>query len=392
MKDRQTITRKIQLYPIGDKEEVQRVYKFIRDAQYSQYITMNTLMGQIASKYYECGRDIKNEEFKDRLRNNYHNPLLDDIEYQTGLGTKALLTHRIQSDFMNDVKNGLAKGERAIRNYKRDMPVMTAKTALKFKHPYSGHTEFLEHLYKQDLEVYLHWVNKIQFRVVFGNPHRSAELRSVLKNIFEENYLVQQSGIQFDKTGKKIMINLCLSIPVKEHVLKEDTVVGVYFGETVPAVCGVNNNQYAIDLIGSSDELRRMRTKIKAQRSRLQSSLRDAKGGHGRKEKLRALDRVGRHEAHFVRTYNHMITKRIIDFALQNEAKYIYMEDMDEKENALLQGSFYMIQQFLEYKASLHGIIVQKVKVIDVPTENETISIKTESDLGKQVALSKDFV
>lgn len=31
MGDTQTITRKIQLYPVGDKEEIDRVYKYIRD-------------------------------------------------------------------------------------------------------------------------------------------------------------------------------------------------------------------------------------------------------------------------------------------------------------------------------------------------------------------------
>ena len=36
-KDRVTICKTIKLYPVGDKNEVDRVYKFIRDGQYAQY-------------------------------------------------------------------------------------------------------------------------------------------------------------------------------------------------------------------------------------------------------------------------------------------------------------------------------------------------------------------
>ena len=31
MKEVQTITRKVQIYPVGDKKEIDRVYKYIRD-------------------------------------------------------------------------------------------------------------------------------------------------------------------------------------------------------------------------------------------------------------------------------------------------------------------------------------------------------------------------
>ena len=35
---------KLKLYPLGDKDEVNRVYKYIRDGQYAQYRTANLLM------------------------------------------------------------------------------------------------------------------------------------------------------------------------------------------------------------------------------------------------------------------------------------------------------------------------------------------------------------
>ncbi|MCM1308493.1 MAG: hypothetical protein NC223_07840 [Butyrivibrio sp.] len=64
MGDMQTITRKIRLLPVGDKEEVNRVYKYIRDGMYAQYQACNLLMGQLASEYFKCNRDIKSDSFK----------------------------------------------------------------------------------------------------------------------------------------------------------------------------------------------------------------------------------------------------------------------------------------------------------------------------------------
>ena len=62
--NRMTICRKIKLFPVGDKEEINRVYDFIRNGQYAQYQACNLLMGQLMSEYYKYNRDIKNEEFK----------------------------------------------------------------------------------------------------------------------------------------------------------------------------------------------------------------------------------------------------------------------------------------------------------------------------------------
>lgn len=62
--NRMTICRKIKLFPVGDKEEINRVYKFIRDGQYAQYQASNLLMGQLMSEFYKYNRDIDNEEFK----------------------------------------------------------------------------------------------------------------------------------------------------------------------------------------------------------------------------------------------------------------------------------------------------------------------------------------
>ena len=41
------LTRKIKLFPVGDKDEVNRVYDFFRDGQYAQYLPQVREMAQL---------------------------------------------------------------------------------------------------------------------------------------------------------------------------------------------------------------------------------------------------------------------------------------------------------------------------------------------------------
>ena len=59
-----------------------------------------------------------------------------------------------------------------------------------------------------------------------------------------------------------------------------------------------------------------------------------------------------------------MVSKRVVDFALKNNAKYINIENLegyDTSKFILRNWSFYQLQQYITYKAGLHGIEVRKI-------------------------------
>lgn len=235
-----------------------------------------------------------------------------------------------------------------------------------FVHGYENYTEFLDNLYTdRNLKVFIKWVNKIQFKIVFGNPYKSAELRSVVQNIFEERYKINGSSICIDDDD--IILNLSLTMPKEIKELDENKVVGVDLGIAIPAVCALNTNSYSRKSIGSADDFLRVRTKIRAQRRRLQKSLSRTSGGHGRKKKLRALDKFSEYEKHWVQNYNHYVSKQVVDFAIKNNAKYINLEDLEgygeeEKNKFILSNwSYYQLQQYIAYKAEKYGIEVRKI-------------------------------
>lgn len=371
MGDTQTITRKIQIFPVGDEEEVDRVYKYIRDGMYNQNKAYNILISNIYSAIY-LGKS--KEEINEIYRKGKRHPKENDCEYSLykygeidfpkGLATASSIGMKVKQDIVIAMKNGLFKGKCSLTNKRIDSPLIIESRQFWFYHNYKSYNDFLENLFTDKLEVFMKFVDGINFKVIFGNPHKSHELRCVIQNIFEEIYKVQGSSIQFDKTGKKIILNLSLAIPKKRMELDENTVVGVDLGVAIPAVCALNNDEYAREFIGSKYDFLRIRTKIQAQKRRLQRSLKNSSGGHGRNKKLKPLDRFMEYEKNFVQTYSHMVSKRVVDFAVKHNAKYINIEDLegyDSSEFILRNWSYYQLQQYITYKAGIYGIEVRKV-------------------------------
>lgn len=370
------LTRKIQLIPIGDKEEINRVYSYLRDGIFNQNKAMNQYISALyTATMQEASKDNRQE--LNRLYSRMPSSKLgsaysDTIEFPKGLGTPSSLTMKVKQDFSKQCKDGLLYGKVSLITYRMDNPLLVEAEYIKLRkhskkqcgiyHNYSSHQEFLDHLYSNDLDIFIKFANKITFKMVLGNPRKSASLRSELQQIFEEYYQVCGSSIQID--GKKIILNLSMEIPKKEIKLKEDTVVGVDLGIAIPAMCALNNNEYIRKSIGSKDEFLRIRTQLQSQRRRLQKSLASTSGGHGRKKKLKALDKLKARERNFVKTYNHYISKQVVDFAVKNEAKYINIEDLsgfNGSDFILRNWSYYELQQFITYKTAQYGIEVRKI-------------------------------
>lgn len=371
MGNTQTITKKIQIFPVGDKEEVDRVYKYIRDGMYNQNKAYNILISNIYSAIY-AGKT--NEEISDIYKRGQRKPKENDSEYSLykfgeidfpkGMMTQSSVKMAAKNDIKKAKENGLFKGKSSLPNKKLDAPLIIESQQFEFYHNYKNYNDFLENLFTDKLEVFMKFVNGITFKVVLGNPHKSHELRCVIQNIFEEVYKVQGSSIQFDKTGKKIILNLSLAIPKKRMELDKNTVVGVDLGVAIPAVCALNNDEYAREFIGSKDDFLRVRTKIQAQKKRLQRNLKNSSGGHGRSKKLKPLDRFSEYEKNFVQTYSHMVSKRVVDFAVKHNAKYINVEELEgyhTNDFILRNWSYYKLEQYITYKARMYGIEVRKV-------------------------------
>lgn len=374
------LTRKIQLFPVGDKEEVNRVYKTLRDGIYNQNKAMNQYMSAL---YISAIQEISKEDRKElnklytRISASKKGSAYDtSIEFIKGLPTTASLGQKVKQDFDKSCKDGLLYGKVSLPTYKKDNPLLIHVDYIRLKsinkisygiyHNYESHMDFLDQLYSNELDVFIKFVDGITFKMILGNSHKSRYLRAELKEIFEERYKVCGSTIQLD--GKKIILNMSMEVPKKETELDENIVVGVDLGIAIPAMCALNNNEYAKESIGSKDDFLRIRTQLQAQRRRLQKALSSTSGGHGRTKKLKALDKLKNRERNFVKNYNHFVSKKVVDFAVKNKAKYINLEDLSgfgankSKQYILRNWSYFELQQFITYKANAYGIEVRKIR------------------------------
>ena len=394
-----TITRKIQIVPVGNKDELNRVYSYLRDGMKSQNMAMNQYMSSLVYQMIQEADDEDRKELRrlySRISGSKKGSAYDkSIAFAKGLPIGAW-TQKVEQDFNNAMKKGLRYGKTRPPYYREDCPLLIHVDYVRLLstnphipngiyHNYGSNEEFLKHLYDAKLEVFIKFANSITFRVVFGEPRKSHEIRSVFKNIFEETYKVQGSSIQID--DNKIILNLSLSIPKQKHELDENTVVGVDIGVANSAVCALNNNDYINKFIGTGYEMMRVRTQMKEERKRVQKSLRFSNGGHGRKKKLAHLERFKDRERNFARTYNHKAAKQVVDFALRNHAKYINLEDLSgitksqRKTLELGDWSYFQLQEFIKYKAERHGIVV---RFIDPKYTSQTCSCCGNLDEGQR--------
>ena len=88
--------------------------------------------------------------------------------------------------------------------------------------------------------------------------------------------------------------------------------------------------------------------------------------GHGYKTKMNAVNKIRNKISNFADTYNHKISKYIVEFAIKNNCGVIQMEDLSgataNTHNKMLKDwSYYDLQQKIEYKAKEQGIEVKKV-------------------------------
>lgn len=384
MADTMVITRKLTLYPVGDKAEIDRVYKYIRDGMEVQSYMMNMCM---SAMYTAKLNKASKEEIKELTKHYSHVPSsklgspynFDIAKYPTGLPIAGSVPRACKQKFDKACKDGLMYGRVSLPTFKKTMPMMVhndfinirpkkKKNALVdngFYHEYDNYESFYEALMKEvSPKLFIKFANGITFKVILGSPHRSQEIRTMIDRMFTNEYEICDSSIGISSKGK-IELNLSLKIPLAENKLDEDVTVGVDLGLAIPVMMALNNNLYERKSFGSYDEFTRQRIKIQAEKRRIQRSLKNTSGGHGRTKKLIHLEKIQKRERNFAKTFNHNASKQVVQYALANNAKYINVEDLsgyDSQDFVLRNWSYYELQQMITYKAKKEGIEVRKIK------------------------------
>ena len=276
----------------------------------------------------------------------------------------------------------IERGDRTLPNFKKGIPVpfsIKQKGELMLKR-------------REDGSIYIRFPKGLEWDLSFGRDRSNN--REIVERILSGKYNVGNSSIQEGKNKKQFLL-LVVKIPRENKTLDPNRVVGIDTGINVPLYAALNDNEFGGMSIGSREQFLKMRMRMAAQKRELQHNLRNTtNGGHGRKQKLQALERLEGKERNWVHLQNHIFSKSVIEYALKNNAGVIQMEKLTgfgrDKNNEVENGhkfilrywSFFELQNMIEYKAKAAGI---EIRYIDPYHTSQTCNFCNHYEKGQRV-------
>jgi len=365
------LTRKIKLAVIAPTPEKKaEVWAFLRDLRYACWKASNQFMTDLVTNNHLKER-IKHiiEAEKDTEANQiireafgktpqaFFRALIRAEYSNIGSDVADRIRARVTADFKNDFKEVL-KGNRSIRNYKRESsPIPIRARGMKF-------------YYNEEDEnsLYLRWTKEYHFKCVLGRDrsHLSAEIGKLISG----EWTFGDSQLKI--IGKNLFLLLPINIPKPKTALDPDITLRVETGPVEHVRCKTNA-QRVYRTFGSPDEYMKKRTQFEKRRRKLQQEQRETVGGKGIRSKIKALmTQLSKKEKDWIRTYNHRLSKRVIEFALKNNCGVIeiHPEPLPKDEEAAKfitrNWASAQLHTLIEQKAAYHDIIVTVLKKEEV--------------------------
>lgn len=259
------------------------------------------------------------------------------------------------------------KGERAVSSYRLSNPIIIHNKAYVIYIDDNGDWFIDISLFNRAKQKEL-GVKRIAFKIV--NLHNS--VKSILERIIDSTYKKGSGQITYNEKKKRWMFGLAYSFEAeKDESLDPNRILGVDLGI-------VNTATYSIfditkgtydrvpfkESMISGDELRKYRNTIYKKRIQLSRATKwasDNKTGHGYKQRMSDVNKIGDKCAKFRDTYNHKISRYLVNQAVKNKCGIIQMENLSkfskEQENTMLkEWAYFDLQEKVRYKAEEVGI------------------------------------
>lgn len=357
-----TITRKIQinLYEKENrKEHFKNLYRWrnICVKAANMISTAHYIQGNIKELFYlEDGTkkklmDIKKSDdgiLNTSAQNTTYQLLSKHFKGEIPMGIMTALNSTIQKTYKQeaiDVKNG----KKSLRSYKNNIPIPLPRQGIK-------------NIEKTEDGNFILNIYNTNWKTFFGRD-RSNNRGFFERSLMGEYKLCDSSIMIDDKNKKTFFLAVYQFEPNKIKKLKDNKKLLAKLSYVNPIEYTLGKKTYNI---GTKEEFLYQRQQIQASLRRLQINLRYAKGGKGRKRKLKALERFKKKENNYVTTKMHTYSRMLVDKAIKNECSQIILvqqtkeEKMakDNEETILRNWSYYKLKDFIEYKAKYVGIEV----------------------------------
>ncbi|HLS96247.1 IS605 OrfB family transposase [Sphingobacterium allocomposti] len=237
------------------------------------------------------------------------------------------------------------KGEKSLRNFKKDIPI-----------PFSGKQVKLEN--DENGRDFKFTLFKIPFRTYLGKD--KSDKRVLLQRTLVGRLKICASSLKIVKG--KLFLLLALEMPKKNHELKEHVIAEASLSVEYPITVNIDKNCFQI---GNKEEFLYRRVAIQSARHRLQRAARFNKGGKGRKKKLKSLERFAQAEKNYVNNKLHTYSRQLIDICVKEQAGTLLLVNQTGKEELAKEDKFLLrnwsyrgLIEKIKYKADMAGIHV----------------------------------
>ena len=258
---------------------------------------------------------------------------------------RASLNSLVYKNYKSDYGDVLL-GKRSIRTYKKGMPVPFMKSVI----------SDLKTSTKNNFEFEFMGIPMITY---LGRDR--SDNQTIINNIISAKFKMCDSSIQF-KDNKLFLLLVFESDKIKNK-LDPSKVAGCDMGLNIPLYVGMEGSKIRTS-IGHRESFLNKKLAFQYRRRSLQSNLKMAKGGKGRKKKLKALDSLKQTERNWTKNMNHKYSKEIVDFLLKNQIGVLNIEDLkgyDASEFVLRNWTYFELQLMITQKCEKNGIVVNKV-------------------------------
>ncbi|PHR86272.1 MAG: hypothetical protein COA80_19795 [Leeuwenhoekiella sp.] len=290
--------------------------------------------------------DVKKHEngILNRSRiNSTYRVVSDRFKGQIPTDILSSLNKNLESSF-NKNRPQYWSGERSLKNFKRDIGFPFAPGNMwGFK-------------YDEDRKAFCFRIFQIPFCTYLGKDF--SDKRSLLHQVLNGETRLRTSEIKL-KDGKIFWLAV-FDIEQEQHALKPHVIAEASLSLEHPIAVKIGSNRMNI---GTKEEFLYRRLAIQAARKRALVGSSYSRGGHGRKRKLKAVDKFQEKEVNYVNQRLHVYSRKLIDFCVKHQAGTLILLNQEAKIDAaqeqhfvLRNWNYYELTKKIEYKAKKAGI------------------------------------
>ncbi len=360
------LTKRIQLViDCNEKEQKKEYYKKLYTWQRICYQAANLiqshffiqdriqdffyLTGAVQHKLLNSGKD-ETGIFTTSRMNTVYSLLSRKFKGSIPMHIIAALNMNLNKNYNNE-KSAYYRGEKSLRNYKKDIPIAFQAIDIKNFRKCDSRNE------------YCFLLHQIPFRTYLGRD--KGDKRGHLETFLTDKTVLKNSSLQI-KEGKLYL--LAAFLQQTKPVYPDRSVIGeAELSFEVPIVLTVNRKRVEV---GSKEDFYYKRMAIQAAIRRKQQAIRYNHGQHGKHRKMKSVEQYKELEKNFVSRTLHLYSARLIDACIKQNVGTLILRRVAEeaipdekvyenrKKLIIRNWSYFTLTDKIKYKACKAGIEV----------------------------------